>query len=51
MVAYLEHVAKVFRGESDPVVATFEQGARVQAVMDALYESSDAGGTLVQVSR
>jgi predicted dehydrogenase len=51
MVAYLSHVASVFRGESDSVVATFEQGVRVQAVMDAIYASSDAGGTRVQVSR
>ncbi|HEY0583030.1 MAG TPA: Gfo/Idh/MocA family oxidoreductase, partial [Chloroflexota bacterium] len=35
MVAYLGHVARVFRGQPDPNVATFEQGLRVQAVMDA----------------
>jgi predicted dehydrogenase len=40
MTAYLSHVARVFRGDSDPVVATFEQGLRVQAVMDAIHQSS-----------
>jgi predicted dehydrogenase len=49
MVSYLPHVARVFRGEADAQVATFEQGARVQAVMDAIYASSDAGGTRVLV--
>jgi predicted dehydrogenase len=51
MVAYLGQVARVFRGETSDVVATFEDGMRVQAVMDAIYASSDAGGTRVQVSR
>lgn len=51
MVAYLSHVARVFHGESDPDVATFEQGVRVQAVMDAIHASSEAGGTRVLVSR
>jgi predicted dehydrogenase len=50
MVAYLSHVARVFRGEPDVEVATFEQGVRVQAVMDAIFESSDAGATRVQVA-
>jgi predicted dehydrogenase len=45
MTAYLERVARVFRGESDDAVATFEQGVRVQAVMDAIHQSSDGGGT------
>jgi predicted dehydrogenase len=47
MTAYLAHVARVFRGEADDNVATFEQGVRVQAVMDAIHRSSDAGGTQV----
>jgi predicted dehydrogenase len=51
MVAYLSHVARVFRGEPDPEVATFEQGVRVQAVMDAFHASSAAGGTRVAVAR
>jgi predicted dehydrogenase len=49
MVAYLAHVARVFRGDSDHLVATFDQGVRVQAVMDAIHQSSDAGGTRVAV--
>jgi predicted dehydrogenase len=44
MTAYLSHVARVFRGEPDPIVATFEQGLRVQAVMDAIHQSSAEGG-------
>jgi len=44
MVAYLSKVAKIFRGESDDDVATFDQGVRVQAVMDAFYRSSDSRG-------
>lgn len=51
MVAYLAHVARAFGGEPDPDVATFEQGVRVQAVMDAIHQSSEAGGTRVLVSR
>jgi predicted dehydrogenase len=43
MTEYLEHVARVFRGEPDDNVATFEQGVRVQSVMDAIHQSSDAG--------
>jgi predicted dehydrogenase len=50
MVAYLAHVARVFRGETDADVATFEQGVRVQAVMDAIHASADAGGAPVEVS-
>jgi predicted dehydrogenase len=49
MVSYLAHVASAFRGDVDPAVATFEQGVKVQAVMDAIYASSDAGGTRVAV--
>jgi predicted dehydrogenase len=49
MTAYLSHVARAFRGESEAEVATFEQGVRVQAVMDAIYASSDAGGTRVEL--
>jgi predicted dehydrogenase len=49
MTEYLSHVARVFRGEADENVATFEQGVRVQAVMDAIHQSSDAGGTRVTV--
>jgi predicted dehydrogenase len=49
MTEYLSHVARVFRGESDENVATFEQGVRVQAVMDAIHQSSDAGATRVAV--
>jgi len=51
MVAYLSHVARVFRGEANPEVATFEQGVRVQAVMDAIHASSAGGGTRVAVAR
>src|SRR5438874_6224150 len=49
MAGYLAHVARVFRGDSDDLAATFEQGVRVQAVMDAIHKSSDAGGTRVAV--
>ncbi len=42
MVAYLSKVAEVFRGTRDDDVATFEQGVRVQAVMDAFYRSSES---------
>ena len=49
MAAYLAHVARVFRGDSDDHVATFEQGVRVQAVMDAIHQSSDAGSARVAV--
>jgi predicted dehydrogenase len=49
MTAYLSKVARVFRGETDEDVATFEQGVRVQAVMDAIYTSSDAGATRVDL--
>jgi predicted dehydrogenase len=51
MVAYLAHVARAFRGETDPYVATFEQGLRVQAVMDAMHRSADEGGTRVQLQQ
>jgi predicted dehydrogenase len=47
MTAYLTHVAKVFHGEPDDNVATFEQGVRVQAVMDAIHQSSEAGAARV----
>jgi hypothetical protein len=50
MVAYLSHVATVFRGEADANVATFDQGVRVQAVMDAIHQSSVAGGSRVQIA-
>jgi predicted dehydrogenase len=49
MTRYLSHVARVFRGEPDAQVATFDQGVRVQAVMDAISQSSDAGGAAVTV--
>jgi predicted dehydrogenase len=49
MTAYLSKVARVFRGETDEDVATFEQGVRVQAVMDAMHTSSDAGATRVDL--
>jgi predicted dehydrogenase len=49
MTAYLSHVARVFAGESDPIVATFEQGLRVQAIMDAIHQSSETGGSRVQI--
>jgi predicted dehydrogenase len=48
MTAYLPHVARVFRGGQDDVVATFEQGVRVQAVMDAIHQSSASGGNRVE---
>jgi predicted dehydrogenase len=51
MAAYLPHVARVFRGEQDDVVATFAQGARVQAVMDAIHQSSASGGNRVEPAR
>jgi predicted dehydrogenase len=51
MVAYLSHVAHVFRGQADPNVATFEQGLRVQAVMDAMHASSDQGGVPLEPPR
>lgn len=50
MSAYLSHVARVFGGESDADVATFEQGVRVQAVMDAIHQSSEAGGSRIQIA-
>jgi predicted dehydrogenase len=49
MTAYLAHVARVFRGSSDENVATFEQGLRVQAVMDAIHQSSSQGGARVEL--
>jgi predicted dehydrogenase len=49
MTAYLSHVARVFRGESDPIVASFEQGLRVQTVMDAIHQSSTEGGVRVDI--
>ncbi len=49
MTAYLSHVARVFRGESDDNVATFDQGQRVQAVMDAIHQSSSEGGARVDL--
>jgi predicted dehydrogenase len=49
MAAYLAKVARTFRGEPQEDVATFEQGARVQAVMDAIYASSDSGVTRVEL--
>ena len=51
MTAYLAHVARVLRGEQDDAVATFEQGARVQAVMDAIHQSSASGGNRVEPAR
>jgi predicted dehydrogenase len=39
MTAYLARVARVFQGEPDDNVATFEQGVRAQAVMDAFHSS------------
>jgi predicted dehydrogenase len=51
MTEYLAHVARVFRGESDEDVATFQQGLRVQGVMDAMHASSDSGGTRVEPAR
>ncbi|HEY2596586.1 MAG TPA: Gfo/Idh/MocA family oxidoreductase, partial [Chloroflexota bacterium] len=50
MSAYLSHVAGVFAGQTDPDVATFEQGVRVQAVMDAIHQSSETGGSAVQIA-
>ena len=47
MRAYLTHAARVFRGEQDANVATFEQGLRVQAVMDAIHQASAEGGIRV----
>jgi predicted dehydrogenase len=51
MTEYLSHVAGVFRGEPDEMVASFEQGLRVQAVMDAMHESSASGGNRTQPTR
>jgi predicted dehydrogenase len=50
MTGYLSHVARVFRGEPDETVATFEQGVRVQAVMDAIHQSSETGGSRTEVA-
>jgi predicted dehydrogenase len=50
MTAYLSHVARVFRGDLDPDVATFEQGVRIQAVMDAIHQSSDAGAARIEIA-
>jgi len=50
MTAYLSHVAQVFAGQTDPAVATFEQGLRVQAVMDAIHQSSETGGSRIQIA-
>jgi predicted dehydrogenase len=49
MTAYLAHVARVFRGVPDDNVATFEQGLRVQTVMDAIHQSSSEGGVRVDL--
>jgi predicted dehydrogenase len=49
MTAYLAHVARVFGGASDDNVATFDQGLRVQAVMDAIHQSSSEGGVRVDL--
>lgn len=51
MVAYLDHVANVMRGGDDPLVARFEQGLKVQAIMDAMHKSNDAGGAAVEPER
>ncbi|GAC1313533.1 MAG: Gfo/Idh/MocA family oxidoreductase [Chloroflexota bacterium] len=51
MVAYLDHVANVMRGQDDPMVARFEQGLKVQAIMDAMHASGDAGGAAVAPQR
>jgi predicted dehydrogenase len=51
MVRYLSHVARAFSGETDGEVATFEQGVRVQGVMDAIHQSSEAGGSRIQIGR
>jgi hypothetical protein len=51
MTAYLLHVARVFARESDPDIATFEEGVAVQAVMDAIHQSSAAGGSRVEIER
>jgi predicted dehydrogenase len=50
MMAYLSHVARVFEGHADPMVATFEEGLRVQAVMDAIHQSSETGGSRIQIA-
>lgn len=49
MVAYLDHVQRALEGQADDVAVPFEQGLRVQAVMDALHASADAGGSRVEV--
>jgi predicted dehydrogenase len=50
MVDYLSHVARVFRGEPDDNVATFAQGVRVQAVLDAIHQSSDSGAARTEIA-
>ncbi len=50
MTAYLSHVARVFAGQADQNVATFEQGLRVQAIMDAIHQSSETGGSRIQIA-
>jgi predicted dehydrogenase len=51
MTDYLSHAARVFRGEQDENVASFEQGLRVQGVMDAMHASSDSGGKPMEPAR
>ena len=46
----LEKLLPALRGQAVPDVATFRQGLRVQAVMDAIYESSEQG-SVVEVER
>jgi predicted dehydrogenase len=50
MTAYLSHVAHAFAGRTDSTVATFEQGLRVQAVMEAIHQSSETGGSRIQIA-
>jgi predicted dehydrogenase len=49
MVSYLDHLERALNGEVDDVAVPFEQGLRVQAVMDAMHASADASGSRVEV--
>jgi predicted dehydrogenase len=49
-VTYLNQLLPALRGENAPEIATFRQGLRVQAIMDAVHRSSDEG-QVVDVER
>jgi predicted dehydrogenase len=49
-LSFLERFLPQLRGEGEAIVASFEEGVAVQAVMDAMHESSETG-RFVQVER